>query len=328
MYTHHKILRPLALIVMAMAISATGCGKTGLGPDELPSAPTNFRITAIGDGRIALAWNATEEEVDHFAVYRAEGMSSSALGSYARVATTTEPRYEDRTLTYDREYRYRIAALAGTQESERTEALGGQPLNLLPPQRIDNLTVYARNIPQLNQLDVSLIWDSNTVDADLWGYRIYRGTASSFLLDETSLIESIQSGLSTMDRAVDPNVEYTYQVVAEDRGGKQSDPVSISVVVFNTPDLLTPSADTVVSASQVQFAWSETSEHPPIGYVVYLSTSPIFADAQQFDLTTRSMLHATTNMAPGRYYWQVGTHSGDKDRIVALSPPSSFILQK
>jgi hypothetical protein len=44
-------------------------------------------------------------------------------------------------LTYDREYRYRIAALAGSQESELTEALGGQPLNLLPPQRIENLTI-------------------------------------------------------------------------------------------------------------------------------------------------------------------------------------------
>jgi hypothetical protein len=33
-------------------------------------------------------------------------------------------------------------------------------------------------------------------------------------------------------------------------------------------------------------------------------------------------------MAAGQYYWQVGAHTGDKDRIVALSPPSSFILQK
>jgi hypothetical protein len=69
-------------------------------------------------------------------------------------------------LTYDREYRYRIAALAGSQESELTEALRGQPLNLLPPQRVENLTIYARNIPQLSQLDISLIWDANTVDAD------------------------------------------------------------------------------------------------------------------------------------------------------------------
>jgi len=166
------------------------------------------------------------------------------------------------------------------------------------------------------------------VDADLWGYRIYRGTASSFSLDETSLVESIQSGISMIDRAIKPNVEYTYRVVAEDRGGKQSDPVSISVVAFNTPELLTPSADTVVSASQVQFAWSETSEHSPAGYVVYLSTSPIFAHAQQFDLTDRSMLRTTTNMAAGQYYWQVAAHAGDKNRIVALSPPSSFILQK
>jgi len=299
-----------------------------LGPHESPSAPANFHITAIGDGRIALAWNAAEKKVDQFAVYRSEGTSATDLGPCVRVATTTKRQYEDRTLTYDREYRYRIAALAGSQESTRTEALGGQPLNLLPPQRIEHLTVYARNIPQLNQLDVSVVWGPNTVDADLWGYRIYRGTSSSFLLNEANLIESIQSGLSTIDRAIVPNVEYTYQVVAEYRGGKQSDPVSISVVVFNTPDLLTPTADTVVSASQVQFAWSETSEHPPAGYVVYLSTSPIFTDSQQFDLTSRSMLHATSNMTPGRYYWQVGTHAGDKDRVVALSSPSSFILQK
>lgn len=231
-------------------------------------------------------------------------------------------------MTYDREYRYRIAALAGSQESELTEALRGQPLNLLPSQRVENLTIYARNIPQLNQLDVSLIWDANTVDADLWGYRIYRGTASSFSLDETSLVKSTQSGISMIDRAIEPNVEYTYQVAAEDRGGKQSNPVSISVVAFNTPELLTPSADTVVSTSQVQFAWSETSEHSPAGYVVYLPTSPIFADAQQFNLTARSMLRTTTNMSAGRYYWQVGAHTGDKDRIVDLSPPSSFILQK
>lgn len=241
---------------------------------------------------------------------------STDLDPYIRVATTIEPRYEDLTLTYAREYRCRIAALAGSHESELTEALGRQPLNLLPPQRIENLTIYARNNPQLSQLDISLIWDSNTVDADLWGYRIYRGTASSFSLDETSLVESIQSGISMIDRAIKPNVEYTYQVVAEDRGGKQSDPVSISVVAFNKPELLTPSADTVVSASQVQFAWSETSEHSPAGDVVYLSTSPIFAHAQQFDLTDRSMLRTTTNMAAGQYYWQVATMLATK---IALS---------
>ena len=48
----------------------------------------------------------------------------------------------------------------------------------------------------------------------------------------------------------------------------------------------------------------------------------------QFDLTDRSMRSPTTNMAAGQYYWQVAAHAGDKNRIVALSPPSSFILQK
>jgi|AP95_1055475.scaffolds.fasta_scaffold143148_1 hypothetical protein len=48
MYTRKKILRPLTLIMMAMVIFATGCGKAGLGPNELPSAPANFRITGIG----------------------------------------------------------------------------------------------------------------------------------------------------------------------------------------------------------------------------------------------------------------------------------------
>lgn len=321
-----KTIQRLSLLIIP-ALFIAACGKAGLGPDELPSVPAAFRITAIGDGRIALAWN-TVEDADRFAVYRADGATASTLGPYVRVATTSEPRYEDRTLTYDREYRYRIAALAGEQESEPTEALGGQPLNLLPPQRVDNLTVYARNIPQLNQLDVSLIWSLNETDADLWGYRIYRGTTPTFAMDEHSLIESTQNGISVIDGSIDPNVEYTYQVVAEDLGGKQSEPVSISVTAFNTPDLLTPSADTVVSASQVQFAWSETSDHPPAGYVVYLSTSPNFADADQFSLSTRSMLHATSKMQAGRYYWQVAAHAGDKDRIVALSPPSSFILQK
>ncbi|HCQ01569.1 MAG TPA: hypothetical protein DIT99_13145 [Candidatus Latescibacteria bacterium] len=42
MYTRKKILRPLTLIMMAMVIFATGCGKAGLGPNELPSAPAQF----------------------------------------------------------------------------------------------------------------------------------------------------------------------------------------------------------------------------------------------------------------------------------------------
>ena len=48
-----------------------------------------------------------------------------------------------------------------------------------------------------------------------------------------------------------PPLQFSH-LVAEDRGGKQSNPASISVVAFNTPELLTRSADTVVSASQVQ----------------------------------------------------------------------------
>jgi predicted CXXCH cytochrome family protein len=92
----------------------------------------------------------------------------------------------------------------------------------------------------INSNTVSLTWNA-PADTDLVGYKIYRKLASDSSYPATPVASSGTNSYN--DATVQPNVNYTYKIVAVDSGGLESAGAETTVQtpeVTSTPDLVPP----------------------------------------------------------------------------------------
>ena len=101
-------------------------------PDPARSAPSALAALA-SEGGVALSWNAPEADVDAvtgYAIERAEG--DGDFGELVSDTGSTETTHTDTTPRADRSYRYRVAALRGTDRS----GWSGEAQVTLPPETL------------------------------------------------------------------------------------------------------------------------------------------------------------------------------------------------
>lgn len=104
-----------------LALVAAGCGDDdgngGTDPVVL-TAPTGVAATALSQTSVRVGFNAVTGATG-YVVERAPGSS----GSFASVGTPTSTSFDDSGLAANTTYRYRVAATAGTQQGDFSDAV-------------------------------------------------------------------------------------------------------------------------------------------------------------------------------------------------------------
>ena len=135
-------------------------------PPEAPTdAPTGFTVTRNSATRATLAWDAGTIGAARFNVYRGDAANSLTLlaGDVGSGATV---EYIDNTISSPNGYWYAVAAENNGGEGPQTAAMRAGW-----PQQPTGFDVF-----RLNNQSLLLFWD-NPNDADITGYRVWRGTS-------------------------------------------------------------------------------------------------------------------------------------------------------
>ena len=197
-----------------------------------PSAPANLLITA-GDSQLVLNWNDnSEEDFDHYDVYRSTITGfTPALGN--RLVTSLTPStYTDTGATNDVELFYKVIAYdeTGNPSLASSEVAGTAQVAISAPTGFAVITE--------GDTKLTLNWNDNT-EENFDHYQLYRSGNSGFeVLAATLLVNNL-----TVSQYVDENLingtTYYYKLVAYDSEGNYS---SVSDEIHGFPRAFTGSA--------------------------------------------------------------------------------------
>ncbi|MFI6924307.1 glycosyl hydrolase family 18 protein [Nonomuraea spiralis] len=178
----------------------------GGGDTTAPSVPGNLRSTGVTNNSVALAWDASTDNVavTGYEIYRGGNL----------VTTVTGTTYSDTGLTANTAYNYTVRARdaagnrsANSNQITATTTGGGGGDDKTPPSVPGNLRSTG-----VSNSTVSLTWDASTDNVAVTGYEIYRGG---------NLVTTV-TGTSHTDTGLSANTSYTYTVRARDAAGNRS----------------------------------------------------------------------------------------------------------
>ena len=318
-----KRLKFAWMIVVIGLWHCGGDGEKGTSPVatvDPPQAPRALSVERIGDGEVWLNWQAADGEDEVlYVVYR-------SVGNVAAVAidSTFETRYKDQGLRYELEYTYRVTAINGGGESNPSNAVSGQPLNSLTPQRPTSVRAVAHHLEVLGQLDIALDWADNA-ETDLAGYRVYRSTEQGFTPTLEHLLMQV-SGPGFIDAEIEVGTVYYYRITAIDLGGKESNASEeVSDVALSSPVPLVPVSGEE-AAAPLTFTWNRLPEAR--AFRVIVTTSLTSGEVSDIPLTSDTTAVFTGRIKEGRlvtlepgqvYYWKVvaSTHAEGAENSVS-----------
>ncbi|MFI7691960.1 glycosyl hydrolase family 18 protein [Nonomuraea sp. NPDC049655] len=171
-----------------------------------PSVPGNLRSTGVTDTSVALAWNASTDNVavTGYEVYRGGTL----------VTTVTGTTYNDTGLTANTAYSYTVRARdaagnrsANSNQISATTTGGGGGDDKTPPSVPGNLRSTG-----VSNNSVSLAWNASTDNVAVTGYEVYRGG---------TLVTTV-TGTTYNDTGLTANTSYNYTVRARDAAGNRS----------------------------------------------------------------------------------------------------------
>lgn len=177
-----------------------------------PTAPGNFRTTAVTNTSISLAWNASTDNVGvtGYRVYRGTTL----------ITTTTSLTYTHSGLTAGTTYQLRVDAFDSANNSASSSTLNaattGTAADTLAPTVPGNLRSTA-----VSSNSLSLAWNASTDNVAVTSYRIYRnGTQISTTANTTYTDSTVAAGTT-----------YSYTVSAYDAAGNNTTSVALQVAI-------------------------------------------------------------------------------------------------
>jgi fibronectin type 3 domain-containing protein len=268
-----------------------------VGDVDAPSAPGNLRTTSVSAGAVALAWNASTDNVgvDGYVVYR-DGALLASLGSAALA-------YTDDTVADASSYTYTVKAVdAVGNASSASNALQVAT----PPKAPTGLSA----VPVAGQKKVVVSWTAST-STGVTGYTVYRGG--------TNVGQVSGATVSYDDTTVSGPATYTYTVTATANGVESA---ASSAATATTGDLEDPTPPTVsataVSASQINLSWSGATDN--VGVTGY----QIFRDGSQVTSVNGSTnTYSDTGLTAGSTYAYTVKALDAAGRVSAASAPAS-----
>lgn len=195
----------------------------------LEFAPTNLSATA-SDTTIELTWKDNALFEDGFRVERSEGAGYVQIAEVSANTTT----FVDFNLDEDKYYTYRVAAYAGTAQSNYTFSVTlRSPLSFAPSSLTANTT----------ETSIQLRWNDNCIFED--GFIVERDEGFGF--SEIAQLDANTAGFT--DTALVFDVTYRYQVAAytADRQSAFSPSISVhSPLLYRPTNLSAEGTDTSI----------------------------------------------------------------------------------
>nr|WP_170317130.1 glycosyl hydrolase family 18 protein [Acrocarpospora corrugata] len=188
-------------IVAAVAVT----GGSGGGDTTAPSVPGNLRTTGVTNNSVALAWNASTDNVGvtGYLVYRNGTLVTTVTG----LAYTDTGRSASTAYTYTVRARDAANNQSGLSNSVVGTTTGGGGGDTTAPSVPGNLVSTG-----VTSNSVSLSWNPSTDNVGVTGYLIYRGG---------TLVTTV-TGTTFTDTGRAASTTYTYQVRARDAANNQS----------------------------------------------------------------------------------------------------------
>ncbi len=190
-------------------------GGGGGGDQQAPTAPSNLRSTAVTSSSIALAWNASTDNVGvtGYDIYQGSTVVGNVSGS--TLAFTHTGLVADTSYTYTVKAKDAAgnASAASSALSVKTGA-GSGGTDTQAPTMPTNLSVTG-----VTASGISLSWTASTDNVGVTGYVVYQGTTQIMTVSGTT---ATVTGLTA-------GTAYTFKVAAKDAAGNvspQSAPVT------------------------------------------------------------------------------------------------------
>jgi chitodextrinase len=187
-------------------------------PDTTPpSAPSNLAATAISVNQINLSWTASTDNVG-VTNYLVERCAGTGCTSFAQIATSTTPAYNNTGLTASTAYSYRVRATdaAGNLSGYSNVATAATPAapDTTPPSAPSNLAATAIGASQIN-----LSWTSSTDNVGVTNYLVER-CAGTGCTSFAQIATSTTTGYN--NTGLTASTTYGYRVRASDAAGNLS----------------------------------------------------------------------------------------------------------
>lgn len=298
------------LLILNISIISLSCSEIISPPDTFPpDTPKNFVLLGAGDGQAHFRWERNfEPDFKEYRLYR----SINNTNTFTLLVSLTQTEYVDRFLEYDSVYYYYLTSIdfAGN-ESERTNIIDVQPLNISAPLPPTRLLVQGFNSPSQGLFEIKLSWLPPNA-SDLRSYYIYRGNDPTFTPDQLSLIDTTTVS-SYIDRLVASNQRYYYKIIAVDKGGKTSFPTSAADDIILQNAVLVSPANNSRFTDPKTFKWNAVSN--AVAYEVFVGNGPLSGVIWSSGKTTQTEISYTgPNLQTSRvYYWWVGSYSKSKE---------------
>jgi chitodextrinase len=240
-------------------------------PDtQRPSTPNGFTATSVSSSQINLAWNASTDNVG-VTGYRVERCQGAGCSNFVQIATPAGTTFNNTGLAPSTLYRYRVRAADAAGNLSNYSAVRNGTTHAAsdtqPPTVPTGLTATAVSPSQIN-----LAWSASTDNTGVTGYRVERcqgAGCSNFVQVATP------TGTTFDDTGLAASTSYSYRVRAADAAGNLSGFSGLqSATTPAAPDTTPPTAPTAstataVSASQINLAWSASTDNVGVtGYRV------------------------------------------------------------
>ena len=211
----------------ALGMGRINCGHT-LGEPSPPAPVTNFEAFDTPNdngGSVTLTWTKSADDgggADSLTAYhilRRRG-STGAFQQIAQLAPGTET-YVDTNVVDANTYYYKVRSTDGTLTSETDISPGVVPANDSAPEAIDDLSALDR--PNDAGGAITLDWSDYTAPPDFASYRIYRSNRDFSSTTSATLIQTLNTPLTTTwtDYTTQDGVDYYYAVGVRDSAGNE-----------------------------------------------------------------------------------------------------------
>ncbi len=219
-------------------------------PAQPPAAPTNFRGEPLSATSLQLTWTDNANDETGYQLDRWEG------GSYVRLANlpANTTAYEDKGLTPETEYRYRLRSVNSSSGSAWVEATANTPAGSIdPPAAPTNF----RGEP-LSATSLQLTWTDNANNET--GYQLDRLEGGSYV----RLANLPANSTSYEDKGLTIETDYQYRLRSVNSGGKSAW-VEITARTLALPDGL-PAAPTdfkgePASTTSLRLSWKDNANN-------------------------------------------------------------------
>ncbi len=296
------------------------------------TAPSGLAATVASAAQINLAWTAGAETGGTISQYRIERCQGSGCSTFAQVATSTTPAYNDATLSASTTYSYRVRAAdaAGNTSGYSNVATATTAAGSGPPPITFVQVGYAT--PQSPQARVAVSFGARQTGGDLnvvvVGWNDATATVGS-VTDSAGNSYQLAAGPTVIAGTASQAIYYAANIV----GGANTVTVSFSAAaVYPDVRVLEYAGIATTSPVDVTAAASGTGT---------LSATPAVATTNANDLLVGANLVLTTTTGPGAGFTsrvitnpdsdiaedRVVTATGSYSATAPLSPSAPWIMQ-